>query len=360
VWLLLASDRFAKLGYTIAAVAAMGLGVMTKTTFPVFVAGLLAVLLVRGGWRNWKNLLIASGVPLLLALPWLVAHHSQLSGFTNGALQGKGEDIFWYPGHTYPPRWSTQNFTWYGWSLINNTIYLPLALFFATGVGAAIVRFARRRARDDYTPELLVGGFVGYFVVSLFALDDPRYSLPALVYVAVLGTGWIVRSRPVIRYAAATLLAAVVIFNTVTVNLEPVETTVLRPFGGAINPVLPHQFVVAGVGYVEGRPITNGNVLRILDGARAAGARRVAFGGNTNSFFFNNSGLLTLAKVAQLRDGANPNALGPSDLFVYRLPYDQEKRFLPCAFTDDGYGIYVVRGTAARKHFSQSPSYCPI
>src|ERR687888_575372 len=47
---LLASDRFERVGWSAAAGAAVGIGMMTKNTFIVVVAGLIAVALIRGGW----------------------------------------------------------------------------------------------------------------------------------------------------------------------------------------------------------------------------------------------------------------------------------------------------------------------
>src|SRR5437764_8040406 len=57
VWLILASRRFER--WPIAALAglAAGLGQMCKAPFVLFIAGFALVVLVRGGWRNWRGVL---------------------------------------------------------------------------------------------------------------------------------------------------------------------------------------------------------------------------------------------------------------------------------------------------------------
>ena len=84
VWALLASRRFERIGHSALAGVLCALGMLTKQTFVLFVGGLIVVMLLRGGWRNWKGL-IAFLVPgVALGLPWYIEHFSQLSGLTNG------------------------------------------------------------------------------------------------------------------------------------------------------------------------------------------------------------------------------------------------------------------------------------
>ena len=84
VWALLASRRFERVGYSALAGVLCALGMLTKQTFVLFVGGLIVVMFLRGGWRNWKGL-VAFLVPgVALGLPWYVEHFSQLSGLANG------------------------------------------------------------------------------------------------------------------------------------------------------------------------------------------------------------------------------------------------------------------------------------
>src|SRR3954469_12261503 len=154
VWLLLASQRFARLGVCVAAGVAVGLGLMTKPPFAFFIVPLVAVMLLRGGWRNWRGVMIVAGLGALIAAPWYLKHRDKLGGVaTESSAQVPNEF-----GTSYH-RFSIDNFAWYGWNLVNQQLFLPLVVFFLAGSALAARRFLRARRRDDYTPELLAGAF---------------------------------------------------------------------------------------------------------------------------------------------------------------------------------------------------------
>ena len=79
--------------------------------------------------------------------------------------------------------------------MLNHELLVPLTLLFLVGPASWVWRFAPPATRADLTPELLIGGLVGYGGITYIKLKDPRYSLPALVYVAALATGWIATAR---------------------------------------------------------------------------------------------------------------------------------------------------------------------
>ena len=86
------------------------------------------------------------------------------------------------------PRFTLDAVTWYGWIAVNNQYFVPLMALFLIGTVLALRELRRRR----HLPELLAGLAGGYLVVTLaFAIRDPRYTLPLVVFVAVLATGWI-------------------------------------------------------------------------------------------------------------------------------------------------------------------------
>ena len=85
VWALLASRRFERVGYSALAGVLCGLGMLTKQTFVLFVGGLIVVMFLRGGWRNWKGLIafLAAG-RARSGCPGTSSTISQLSGLANG------------------------------------------------------------------------------------------------------------------------------------------------------------------------------------------------------------------------------------------------------------------------------------
>ena len=73
VWALLASRRFERVGISVLAGVAVGLGTLTKQTFFPFVVGLIAVMLIRGGWRYPRGAGAFAGAAALVAGPWVAA-----------------------------------------------------------------------------------------------------------------------------------------------------------------------------------------------------------------------------------------------------------------------------------------------
>jgi hypothetical protein len=348
VWLILASNRFRSWPYSLAAGLTVGLGMMTKNTFVLFVAGLLLVVVIRGAWRNWPRLLAFGAIAAAMPVPWLLTHYDRLSDLTTGATGGAAAAGTWWANVPYPDRWTLADFAWYGWNMINNQLYLPLTLLFGVGLAWAAVRWVRTRARDDYTPELIVGGFVGYFTIALIALNDPRYTLPCLVYVAVLGTGWIVQLRRPARQVLAAAVVAIAVVNTAMVSGGVGGgQVVLDPFNGPQSPIKERQFtLVSSYGFVEGGPRDDDRVLELMKDARRDGTKQIYFvGGSLDYAFFNGSGLTTFARMAGLGlpPDNDPSLLGEKDIsLLRRMPLPGDPR--PCTTLDDGSGVYVLKG----------------
>lgn len=358
VWLMLASRRFASLPYSIAAAVAIAAGLYVKTTFILFVAGLGLALIARGGWRQWRNVAVAMGVLLILVEPWYFIHFNDIRGLTTGAINQ--QTALWYGGVPYPSRWSLDNFSWYGWNLLNNQVYLPLFLFFLVGVGVAVVRWTRNRS-GSYVPELLVGMVVGYLGISLISLDDPRYSLPLLVYVAVFATGWIPSLPTWGRTAAGIGLALVLVVNTALLNFTGGDIHGRLKLPGAPNSPIGEREMTffSNRGYIEGRPDPDGVTPRFVDllkRARGDGARQVVFQPESmNNGGYNLFGLTIFARMADLQvPGFQAEMLGPEDVFVFRLHPDQVGQ-PPCLLSWDGTGIYMYKGQPS----ADKPTYCP-
>ncbi|MEA2155993.1 MAG: hypothetical protein QOE11_2133 [Solirubrobacteraceae bacterium] len=348
VWLLLASDRFDRVGVAAGAGAMAGLGMYTKGTFVMFVLGIVAMMLLRGGWRNWKGFLAFGVIGSLLAGPWYIGHYGDLHGQTYGAI-ASGAAI-WYDNIPFPARWSQHNFTWYGWDLLNNQLYLPLTLFFVIGAGWSLWQLRRRSAwKDSLLPELIAGGFVGYFLISLLVLKDPRYSLPCLVYIAVVATGWIVHMPRRVRVGATALLVAIFVVNTVNHNFGVGGVHVITTPWSINSPNGEYKAVLLNqAGFFEGGPDRRAApFLDLLKGVRRAGPNVVFDAANMSSGGYNISALTLFAFKARLvLLSFDPAAVKKGDAWVTRAIIKDVGR-PPCIVSplaDDGTGIYVYRG----------------
>jgi len=359
VWFLLASRRFESLPWTVAAAVAVSAGMYVKATFIFFVAGLALALLLRGGWRHWRNAGLGSGLFLILVEPWYFAHLQDLRGLTTGAIQA--QPALWYGSVPYPDRWSIENFTWYWWSLVNTQLYLPLTAIFLVGAVHLSVMWFRARRTDSYVPELLASALFAYLAISALSLDDPRYILPGIVYLAVIAGGWIASLPPTARIFGVGVLCTIVLVNTTLINYVRTENTVKIALPGTKpSPIGEHSFVVfSNRGYIEGRPQTGGVGPRFVDllrRAREDGARQVVFQPESlNTSGYNLDALTLFARYAGLEvPGFDWRALGPNDIYVFRIARTQANR-PACLNSFDETGIYMVKGQPA----AGKPIYCP-
>ena len=152
----------------------------------MFLSGAVLAVIIRGGWRRPVGLLgffVAFGV---VAGPWYIYHaHDLIQTFTSIA------QLYVNPVQS-PPRWSLASFGWYFWNLVNEQAMVPFTVLFLIGVVMAIRRCIKDRlSSSSVLPEILAGLLVSYLGMTYLTHKDPRYSLPGLVYVAVLGTFWI-------------------------------------------------------------------------------------------------------------------------------------------------------------------------
>jgi Dolichyl-phosphate-mannose-protein mannosyltransferase len=352
VWAALASRRFERFWLAALAGVLTGLAMLTKETSVIFIAGPLAVMFLRGGWRNWRGIAVFLVLAGAVAAPWYWYHWTQLRQW-NAANSLVGTSAY-----LAPPRFSRESLTYYVWDALNIQLLVPLALFAAVGLVAALRGCLPRPRRDDLRPELLAGVVVSYLGSTWIIHKDPRYSLPMLIFVAVLGAGWIVQARPRVRLVATAALVVVVAVNFIGVSAG---------VGGSVTASLPGH--TAGViereltfyspdGWLRGGPGTDGNIPSLLTALRRAGVRQVTFGGD-NTEDFNQSGLQVRAIEAGLTPTAtyNPGELGAHGVFILphvRVAGDPP----PCRTLDDGSGVYVVLGSALQP-FDDYTFICP-
>jgi hypothetical protein len=198
--------------------------------------------------------------------------------------------------------------------------------------------------------------------VTLITHKDPRYSLPALVYMAVLGGGWIATAATRWRTPLTAALVAVVVINLVGVSAGLGGTVRIALPGAPTSSVLAERNITlySPDGWLRGGPEHDGDLLALMRGLKRVGVRTVTFdAGSSDDINFNTSGLQVLAAEAGLpyTTTYNPGGLGPRDAFVLRhipQPWDPP----PCQRLNDGTGVYVVLGYAYIP-FSNYTFICP-
>jgi hypothetical protein len=361
VWAILACDRFRRPWIALVAGVLTGLAMLTKETTEIFVAGLLAVALLRGGWRNWRGVLAFALALFVVAGPWYLYHRHQLSGLVS-LHDGQPEAGANAAGNFFPERFSRKSFGWYFWSTLNIQLLAPLTLAVLVGAVLAVRACVQRWRPENLLPELLGGAFVSWLGVTLITHKDPRYSLPALVYMAVFGSGWIATAAPRWRAPLTAALLAVVLINLIGVSTGRGGTVRIALPGAPTDSVLAERNITlySPEGWLRGGPEHDGDLLALMRGLKRVGVRTVTFdAGSSNDISFNTSGLQVLAAEAGLPYTTiyNPGGLAPRDAFVLRhvpQPWDPS----PCQRLNDGTGVYVVLGYAYIP-FSNYTFICP-
>src|SRR5215212_1019157 len=362
VWLVLASERFSRVGLAALAGLAVGIGTGTKEQFPLYVAGLLAAVVLRGGWRNVRGLAAFAAPALLLGLPWYVHQADRLGQIYSASQTGEGL-LFPVPPLARPSFLTLANFEWYGWATLNGLLFAPLTAFAVVGGAWALVRLRRPDVRATALPELLAGLFGAWLLLTILTHKDMRYSLPLLVYLAVLGTAWIVRLGPLPRRLATAALAAGVLATTLGMTFG---------VGGAIPARLPGNLGAAlGVGvpprdrvvvyanhdYLVSAPRRDGDVLALLKGLERIGVRKLywdpAVAGPEHGDF-NGAGLTVLARIAGLSvaEVISYDVILPHYALLIYQPAPPGAA--PCVRFDNGMGVWALIG-----HGPSAIVYCP-
>ncbi len=357
-WAILASRRFERVGIAALAGVAVGLALMTKETSVMFLTGLVAVTILRGGWRRWRGVLVFLVIAAAISLPWYIYHRAQL----NGLVEGQGGTGAAVTAESAPPLFSRASLLWYFWAALNFQLLAPLLLFLLVGATATARDCVRRWTPENLGPELLAGGFVSWLGVTLIRHKDVRFTLPALIYVAVLATGWIVLARPRLRIAATAILGVVLIADFLGVATGVGQTVrIALPGAPAASGLYTRQVTLYSPdGYIRGGPEHDGDILQLMRELKRASIQTITFdAGSTDVTDFTTYGLQVRAIQAGLPPTAvyDPAALGPHDAFMLRHfpgPGDPP----PCQRLRDGSGVYVALGDAF-KPFEEYTFICP-
>jgi 4-amino-4-deoxy-L-arabinose transferase-like glycosyltransferase len=351
VWLLLASDRFARVGLSALAGLVVGLGLLTKQQVPLYLVGLIAVLLLRGGgWRNWRGLMAFAAVALLVAGPWYVEHLGEFDRFAGAA--GTGSDTEPVPEAASPALLSLANAGWYVWGTLNGLLLAALFAIAAVGVVVTAVQVVRSRPRplDDVRVELLWGLAGAWLAITFLQHKDVRYTMPLIVFLAVLGTCWMVRLRPRAQgVAVAALLVAVLAAHlgaTFGVGRDPNQLPLSNGSTMEGEGVPPRDRVVAytALDYLVSGPRESGDVRELFERLRDEGVARVKWEdrGDVNDHLFETIGLIVFARFEDLAvEGYDP--AGDGTVATLKRAYDYEGTE-PCRNLANGTGVWVRIG----------------
>jgi 4-amino-4-deoxy-L-arabinose transferase-like glycosyltransferase len=364
-WLVVATDRFSRLGVSAIAGVVFGLGMLTKEPFTAFVIGVVGVTAVRGGLQAWRGIAIFAVIALAIALPWYVHEHSQIEAIkteataSSTAIPEPGPES---PKGIAPPRLSAENLEWYLWNFINWQLWLPLFLFSAAGWLWTIAGFVRRRPVSRLALELTVGAFVAWLVITETYVHDVRYGMPILVYLAVFGTGWIVRLRSRWRAVAVTALVVVAAINTLGVSFGVGKEVGFKLPGAKAGYLEDPDTVtlVSNGGFAIGAPEREGDLLAMLKALRREGIGTVTWPrADVQEPDFTEIGVIVLSRIAGLNyvDVAPPPASMTSKeaFFVHGKIGTHEAP--PCVNLENGNGVWVRIGDPLA-HGARD--YCPL
>lgn len=358
VWLVLASDGLRRRGPAVLAGAAIGLGCTIKPQFPVYLAGLIAVVLVRERrWRDVRGLAALVLPAVAIGAPWYLLHAGDLGHLASESV-GNAEE------GTLPPRLSLANLAWYGWGTLNSLLFAPLFAFATVGVVRAFAspRAARgaRIGRPEITAELFGGLLGGWLFLLVTPIHVVRYALPLLPYLAVLGTGWIVDLRRGPRRAATVALALAVAATTLgatfgaggDVRLALGRTISREAAWAGVAPAnelviySDHDFQVAG-------PQREGRMLALMRALRRDGVTGVAWLQRQVTPVFEDQGLHALSAMARLSSPLPTEPLPPRiAVLLHGLVGDGPP---PCVTLADGTGVWLRLEHADEPQ----PFYCP-
>jgi 4-amino-4-deoxy-L-arabinose transferase-like glycosyltransferase len=354
LWLLLASEDFGRISISGLAGLAVGLGTLVKVTFPLFIAGIVLIALVRG-WRNWRGLLLFAAVALVVAMPWYVEHLAEFSNFTKFAGTNSGA-----PPAELPPTLSIANLGWYFWDTLNYQLVAWLFLLALGGLVWTIHAVVKRTEARVLRAELLVGFFVAWLAITLTPHKDLRYAMGLMPYLAVIGTGWIIFLPRVARVAAGAVLVFAVVANTLGSTFgvgEPVLVNLSSRPPAADS--WPDRIVLYNKGaFGIAGPQRDGNVPGLLNSLRASGIQGILL--NIEQALappFDDLGLASVLTAAGLTGSPDLAAVN-TDPVLAVIAHPTTRLIAPaCTRLDDGSAIYVLRFNSASHKVEL---YCPF
>lgn len=181
------SEDFSSRKWTIIFGLSFAFGMLTKWTF-FFFLGLPLLWKIIFSWRkDWKNILIALGIILIIASPWYYLNFSQIIRYCLKYVQpGIAE------GDPHGLSWSA--LTWYFWAL-EEEIFLPYFVIFILGI---FIYFFNSKIRNPQSKILVWWLVPPYLIVSLMSNKDSRYIMPLLPAMAIIAA-LVINNKNIIR-----------------------------------------------------------------------------------------------------------------------------------------------------------------
>jgi hypothetical protein len=357
VWLMLASEDFSRPGVAAMAGLAVGLGLNMKAQFALFLVGLTLIVLLHGGWRNWRGFVLFSAVVAVVGLPWYLYHFSELGAMLELASTGPGT-----PVGNIPPTLSTDNLLWYFWNILNSQLLAPLFLLALAGTLWTLRSLVRARGQASARLEFLAGGFAAWLVVTFVTPHhDIRYGLPLLAYTAVLATGWIAGAPRAPRVAAIAVLVLGVTANVLGIDFgvgREVKLALADPLPATEQ--LPDRVVLYSTnGFLAGAPSRDGDVPGLLEELHRDGVRTVTWSAEQSRLpDFSSAGLTPLAQIAGLSPAPSSGLQYGRSPLVATLVHEAVTARTPptCTRLSDGTGVWVVRYDSVA---GKLELYCP-
>jgi hypothetical protein len=363
VWLIIATEHFTKLRVCAFAGLAVGLGMLTKEPFPIFVLGVVLVTAVRGGRHAWRGMAVFAVVALVIALPWYIREHAVIQGLGNEATASSSafpNPAGPAPKGIAPPRLSSANLEWYFWNMVNVQLLVPLFVLAAAGWVWTMLGFLRRRPVSSLAIELAVGSFVAWLILTETFFHDTRYSMPLLIYPAVFAAGWIVNLAHRWRLAATVALVLIAVANTLGVTFGVWNTQrIALPGASAADLQEPGYLRFYSDGFLVSGPRRDGDLLATLQALQHEGVRRVTWAQEEAlEPDFSNGGVVALAQIAGLEptDDVHFSALGPHDVVLAHGKIEAHE-VPPCVTLDDGTGVWMRIGDP---NAPGAQDYCPL
>jgi hypothetical protein len=322
--------------------------VLSKQTFPLYVAGFVLIVLIQGGGRRGlPGFGVFLAAALLVAAPWYVAHAADLEQ----ALRDAGHESN-VPPLARPSLLSTANVSWYFWALANGLLFMPLLTFAAIGAARTAITALRDRGRPSVAAELLGGFVLAWVAITAMPHKDVRYAMPLLVFLAVLGTGWIVHLSSRWRMAAIVALGFAVAASTMGATFGVGSRHSGRLPGNWYAPrgqgVMPRNTLTfySNHNYMVSGPRHAGDLLGLFRRLREAGVRNALSASPTPAWdpYFNGNGLILFLRIARLTPLAS---VGPEVRQAQLATLIHGKAYgtaPPCARLPDGTGVWIRLG----------------
>jgi 4-amino-4-deoxy-L-arabinose transferase-like glycosyltransferase len=357
IWLLLASEDFGRIDVAAVAGFAAGAGMLIKVQFALYIAGLVLVMLLRGGWRNPRGFAMFLAVAAVIGAPWYLDHLSLISSMLEVAAAHPTNTSVAVPpaASNIPPTLSIKNLFWYFWSVVNLQLLAALAILAAGGTLWMLFTLARRRATPDLRGrdrrglrlELMAAGFLAWLIITITPHHDVRYGMPLLAYVAVVATGWIVFLPRAPRIAAIVLLVIGVGANTLGITFGVGRETTI----GLVSPLsetqqLPDRITLyATKGFLSAGPLRDGDVPGLLEALHRNGVQTVAWSLEQSRLAeFSFEGLLPLSRTVGLRPAITENVQLANSPQVATLIHEPITAHSPptCTRVKDITGVWIV------------------